>query len=1684
MSSTINNNCSTSSTSSSSQNTQSQNAELENAQKIIEELGCKLSDSRGKLIRNAVATHNSQTLKVTLAFCKSQGKDCLPAILKEDRFGNSPLIDAAKSDNPDLLLELLPYLHRLPSEKLAEIMTLNTGWGQREPSALAYALRSGSVNCIKELTKLLPTEILEKQAPLLCDWAAANKDPACLELLFKLMPESVHRQVLSTTYNGRATNNLCMKKTSLLHVATYLGNVEAVRFLVPLYQKYGLRPLCEVTKDKETVFHLAAAEGLPELIEVLEPLIDKKALKTALEPAGDDQLSSLVEAAVRGDLEFCKALIDLLERYEIDGIMQPNFHRLTPLHFAVKSGSAPCIRFFMDFSKKVGVEIYKRPLLSMAAGKDNCESLQLVLDFLGDDFKTAVEFVDDCGYTPIQIAARGGHTEVLLTIASRLNDEDLNRLMNFGKQETPMQMMLRHHPEAIVPVYTKLLPRLSEELQIATLAGDYAKANPLLDLIKDKKLSAPMIELFSKFCPEARVKALKRRGNVMYEVISKGNLAQAKLLFSLFGSLDPKTRAPLIKASSDRNLLYIAIETFSRGKADMISLLANVLSPEEICTLLENHTVSASLVRRPELIAKLDLLLKRLNPQQRLQVLRIKKGTDSLLHIATKERGSSALLSIMQPKEIEAAMIPGRGGNTPLHLAETESDVKALCAWARKNQPKLLLTRNDREQSPLITTASYPKAFAVLMDTLTDQELLQSMEPDEEGSSPLHELASNDGILGLLKTLRKRLGREAFARAMKADIHGNNPLLLAFGGVSPDCLRFLISKLSKSELIEAFRPNNSGLSVLSKSTRTPSLFEYGAKIALKLGAKTAQELTEADAAGNTLFHQLSAFYYSGYSDPNQSEPVGYKLCCELYRKAGKDPEKAVLTPNSDGKLPLQLLASRYCQKRYKELLDVFGPRVLSRSLLIPEQRSSPIEAISRGLKSAISLLDELKSDWQLAKALGSRMIPKSILEYLIHRYPKAEDVARVLMLAKLYHNQLSELYCSGMERKLQGGLKAAWTAHIKGNSAPMKGVYPTLLDALADKKNRIQKAIKDTEDKDKKEVLEGLLEKLEKWQAQVCIALAIGGSQDAQLGIFHPLLQRLQNLASIETRLALTQLLALYPLTDERTVEQVKPWLKACTSRNKPGLHLIALSALLQRGVRPEIVRGLHLKIMKEGRDLREGCTAGKALLRNLASLASATELTSQDLNHVLMLTLHGDLSLELSAIGQIIQLGAVRELRSERLRGRIANLQAISFKLFQELIPVGDVEDFHNAYEQKIGTQRDPNSLITYASKQRGNVPTRKDLGRFLTWVLTDEFHRRRYAKDNSPHMEALYAAMPILVTELPKLAKGMGTELLSELGAEKDGISFPMDRKIIRLKLLDDGHLQEDAFPHIFAFLRATKQEELQGVDKALENAKAKLKQSGGSELAKLQLQECLIALCRYSDVLDTETNGKQLTKIQKLMAGQLKELVRLSKALGGVLGQFSEDITGAQDTYNNSQKRAPADFVISVSDDYWDLLRIGTDVNGSCQSLYTSADHNKCLLDFVMHGKNFAIVARKPGSKDIAARRMLRIEIDSSTRKPALYLERFYGNYRNWSLDDGLCIMAKKVAQRLKLPLYCSDTGEYHVDDHVQLLAKESAVEWSYSDAAKGQFNRGYQFRPQRCMVKGPEQQSSSSSSSSSK
>lgn len=110
---------------------------------------------------------------------------------------------------------------------------------------------------------------------------------------------------------------------------------------------------------------------------------------------------------------------------------------------------------------------------------------------------------------------------------------------------------------------------------------------------------------------------------------------------------------------------------------------------------------------------------------------------------------------------------------------------------------------------------------------------------------------------------------------------------------------------------------------------------------------------------------------------------------------------------------------------------------------------------------------------------------------------------------------------------------------------------------------------------------------------------------------------------------------------------------------------------------------------------------------------------------------------------------------------------------------------------------------------------------------------------------------------------------------------------------------------------------------------------------------------------------------------------------------------------------EKSLCANYNIEDTDNPYDLLLCGLEVAGSCMAVDGNARENRCLLAYLVDGKNRMIAIKNKETGKIEARGIFKMLWDDTKKAPVLFLETIYPKHTNSAFVQGIKNMALKRA-----------------------------------------------------------------------
>ncbi len=308
--------------------------------------------------------------------------------------------------------------------------------------------------------------------------------------------------------------------------------------------------------------------------------------------------------------------------------------------------------------------------------------------------------------------------------------------------------------------------------------------------------------------------------------------------------------------------------------------------------------------------------------------------------------------------------------------------------------------------------------------------------------------------------------------------------------------------------------------------------------------------------------------------------------------------------------------------------------------------------------------------------------------------------------------------------------------------------------------------------------------------------------------------------------------------------------------------------------------------------------------------------------------------------------------------------------------VPEAEIEEFAENYERYFETARDPMALQWYATSITTDVldaelrdAARGEVAVLAKCLVADKGgelnNKVRNDTEKNEHIAFISSKKPeawkLWQEEMNWDKKVQYTE--KDLESRVDPIEFLRDR------FIEQGHLEPDKL----VFLESVLYDETDP-----ENALSALNEMHGGEIDSKQFEKDLLEILARDDS-------------KKNIAAALKSLRDIPRGMG------------LEDDLNDLVKKleAPGFYIekinklqASISSKLEDLFMTGTEVGGSCQSVYAGQDYKIGLPGYALDGKHLsAQITNETGR--IMWRRMLRFLWSEQENKPIVYVEREYEN-----------------------------------------------------------------------------------------
>lgn len=436
-------------------------------------------------------------------------------------------------------------------------------------------------------------------------------------------------------------------------------------------------------------------------------------------------------------------------------------------------------------------------------------------------------------------------------------------------------------------------------------------------------------------------------------------------------------------------------------------------------------------------------------------------------------------------------------------------------------------------------------------------------------------------------------------------------------------------------------------------------------------------------------------------------------------------------------------------------------------------------------------------------------------------------------------------------------------------------------------------------------------------------------------------------------------------------------------------------------------------------------------------------------------------------------------------------DLDATLQRIFKDSIGLdpASLTDFGQKYSSTIAKARNPMALLIYAANL-GNLPQAeceaalKALKNFTESVLNKTYKTMRYQAPAGSHLATVFENREHLQKEWQQGASLTIGELFQKMQMkESDTKSARQDEinvvEYLSPRVFNFKHLDPELYKRFAACLKDPKKCKTMNLEcqKALGEALKKL--SKDQNMKKIKAAE------PTAETLPILQLHLEANLISFLAASETKKINQLLPDVKKLCGQqFAEDLEGLQKQMEAADKRREAlrndpnapkmetnydNYIIADTDEWEDMELSGTEVTGSCQRIGGVVHYNKCLLAYMLDGKNRAIVIKDPktgkidpktGQIDpktckIVARRIMRLLWDAENSQPVIFQEHLYDNNVPPRAKQAIDIMFALRAKEMNLPLVRSATAESTASSSTSypnnLRSLSSPAPFEYVDAA---------------------------------
>lgn len=381
-----------------------------------------------------------------------------------------------------------------------------------------------------------------------------------------------------------------------------------------------------------------------------------------------------------------------------------------------------------------------------------------------------------------------------------------------------------------------------------------------------------------------------------------------------------------------------------------------------------------------------------------------------------------------------------------------------------------------------------------------------------------------------------------------------------------------------------------------------------------------------------------------------------------------------------------------------------------------------------------------------------------------------------------------------------------------------------------------------------------------------------------------------------------------------------------------------------------------------------------------------------------------------------LANLTTAGDLQKELLQDFVQNDDSESQKLneyfaqlFVQKVPVQRRNDLRQRLEERFfSQQRQGSALLRYVSTLH-TLPINerplalKALADYIDHALLSpqEFSLWRLNQEHNLHLQTIFSNYPDLEAKWNIEVERPLNDYLPKAADANQQNGFDIHNYL---------HTQLNSHKHKFL---PQLQAYLQSSDETLKKQIYDQLCTDTEENSEEQAQKLLIE-CTKSDFTHKSLQDK-LSQIR-----QIEHLLHLPHN-----DPFAEDLKVIKNAMK-PVKESNQNYRLLITDNYYDLLLCGTEVEGSCQRVDGVASLNKGLLGYLTHGQDRLLLIKDSDGK-ICGRAILRLAWDAKEQKPVLFLASIYPANITSEWEKAMVQMACEHAETLGLPLLSQQVGK---------------------------------------------------------